>query len=88
MSDAEFWQALVGVGKRGGAAGKKVGEPAPDLTPEQTRRMLQFLPLPLGQRDRLPYTDAFSKMVQKFNSALGLGLSERQVWLAILRAAK
>jgi len=42
----------------------------------------------LGQRDRLPYTDAFDRIVSRFNSEAGLGLTPHQVWRVIAKLAK
>jgi hypothetical protein len=88
LSDQEFWTALVGVAKKGGVRGKPKGEPGPDLTEEQRIALLRLLPVPIGERDRLPYSDSFARFVERFNKAMSLQLTPREVWQAILRSAK
>jgi hypothetical protein len=88
MTDEEFWQALVTVAKKGGIRGKESGQSAPALTPEQVATLLKHLPVPIGQRDRLPYTLSFATMLKHFNAATDLALTEKQLWLAILSQAK
>jgi hypothetical protein len=88
LTDSEFWRAMLSAAKKGGVRGKASVADAPDLTEEQVQSLLKILPVPLGQRDRLPYTEAFDRMVRLFNSNTGLQLSHRDVWLALLRVAK
>ena len=88
MTDSEFWTALVSVAKKGGIRGKSKRLSAPNLINEQNNLLLSVLPVPLGQRDRLPYSQAFSEAVKRFNRLANTDLNEREVWLAILRLAK
>jgi hypothetical protein len=88
LTDAEFWNALVTVAKKGGVRGKKGSEPPPALDTDQKAKLQEMFPGPIGERDRLPYTERFSKFVLRFNEATGLNLSERGVWLAVLNIAK
>lgn len=88
LSDSEFWAALVRVAKKGGIRGKVAQADAPKLTEEQRESLKRVMPVPLGERDKLPYTDRFDRMVRLFNSNTGLTLSQREVWLAILAIAK
>ena len=88
LSDAEFWQAIANVAKKGGIRGKAKVHETPQLTDEQREMLRNLLRGSLGQRDRLPYTDRFEKMVSRFNGISGLSLIPRQVWLAILNIAK
>ena len=87
LEDSEFWQLIANVGKRGGIRGKRAIR-APYLTDEQKQVLRRLVPLPLGKRDGLPYTDKFHKLVDRFNALTGLGLDRRQVWLAVLSLAK
>lgn len=87
-SDVEFWLALAKIGKQGGVSGKKTSESAPKLTAEQKAILLRKLPVPVGETDSLPYTDKMRYLVTGFNKAAGLGLTERQVWLAVLGLRK
>ncbi len=88
LTDAEFWQAIVNVAKKGGVRGKLAITGAPRLDEEPQRILKDLLPIPMGQRDRLPYTELFDKLVSRFNTITGLSLTHREVWLSILRIAK
>jgi len=88
LSDAEFWNVLVTVAKQGGVRGKNRSKSAPSLTDAQKKILLELLPCPIGKRDRLPYGEVFHKYVERFNTVSELGLSRRQVWLAVLSVAK
>ena len=88
MSNAEFWTALVSVAKQGGVRGKRKSNGSPTLREEHAELLKKLLPVPIGQRDRLPYTESLSKLVVKFNQLAETALTERQLWLAILHIAK
>lgn len=42
----------------------------------------------MGQRDRLPYSDAFDRVLERFNEQTGSALSPRDLWRLIARLAK
>jgi cephalosporin-C deacetylase-like acetyl esterase len=42
----------------------------------------------LGQRDRLPYTEAFDRVLESFNAQAGASLSQHDLWRLIARLAK
>lgn len=42
----------------------------------------------LGQRDRLPYTDAFDRIVERFNTQAASSLSAHDIWRLIARLSK
>lgn len=42
----------------------------------------------LGQRDQLPYTPAFDRIIMEFNTRAGLSLSPHDVWRIIAKLAK
>ena len=88
LTDEDFWTACVNVAKKGGIRGKEKCKDAPELNKAETDALLAMLPVPLGQRDRLPYTMRFERLVARFNAFSGRTLSEREIWLAILNAAK
>ena len=88
LTDEEFWLALVGAAKKGGVTGKARIEESVQLTDEQEHVLRKFLPIPIGQRDRLPYTELFRKLVVRFNTYLGAKMTEREVWICLLRLAK
>ena len=88
LTDEEFWTGCVNVAKRGGVRGKQKCEDAPELSEKEMAELVRMLPVPLGQRDRLPYTKAFEKLVARFNAHFGKTLTQRDLWLAILNLAK
>ena len=87
-SDAEFWSAILTVAKKGGIRGKPKSPAPPALTDEQRAVLGRLLPLPIGERDRLPYTDRFDHLVNGFNIATQLDLTPHELWLAVLQLAK
>jgi hypothetical protein len=42
----------------------------------------------MGQRDRLPHTPAFERVVEEFNAKTGLAMSAHDVWRQVARMAK
>jgi len=88
LSDHEFWLAIVRVAKKGGISGKPRGDIAPELTEEQRDTLIKMLPVTPGQRDQLPYSERFSRLVARYNTITGLDLSSREIWLAVLRELK
>lgn len=42
----------------------------------------------LGQRDRLPYTDALDRIVERFNAEVGKNYDHHAVWRMVARLAK
>jgi hypothetical protein len=42
----------------------------------------------LGQRDRLPYTEAFDRLLESFNARAGSSLGAHDLWRLIARLAK
>ncbi len=42
----------------------------------------------LGQRDRLPYTEAFDRLLESFNARTGTSLNAHDLWRLIARLAK
>ncbi|MFA6133602.1 MAG: hypothetical protein WC869_06250 [Phycisphaerae bacterium] len=88
VTDAEFWNILVTVGKKGGVRGKPRTSIAPSLAEDNQRLLLSLMPVPIGERDRLPYSKALDRLVQQFSSTAGTNLTHREIWLAILSLAK
>lgn len=79
----ELWRLLSNTAKRGGWKGKQRGEPAPELTPQQSDTLRSLIAGQLGSRDRLAYTSELTDIQQRFNTATGLSLTERETWRAI-----
>jgi len=88
LTDEEFWGAIVAVAKKGGVTGKPRTKEGPDLGAEERELLKSLLPVPVGEIDRLPYTNRFDKLVARFNSRINRGLSKREIWLAVLRLRK
>jgi hypothetical protein len=42
----------------------------------------------MGQRDQLPYTPTFDRLVERFNARTGLALTPHDVWRLVARLAK
>src|SRR4051812_41516716 len=59
LSRHEFWKLLSSVAKKGGLRGKKAGEAAPPLTPQQADLLRGVVAGRLRDRDGLPYTVDF-----------------------------
>ncbi len=69
----------------------KAREAAPRLSPEHERIVTGLVEAEVGQlsrRDRLPYTDAFDRVVLALNSRAGLSLSPHDVWRVVAKLAK
>jgi len=88
LSDSEFWTVLVNVAKKGGVRGKKPKETAPPLKPEDQATLCDLLPMQIGQRDQLPYTEKFDALHVRFCELTGMSLDKHQLWLAVLHLAK
>lgn len=68
---------------------------APDHPPRvdaEHERLLEALVVEhagtLGQRDRLPYTEAFDNLLESFNARAGTALNAQDLWRLIARLAK
>lgn len=88
LSDSEFWTVVVNVAKKGGVRGKTRDSGAPALAEQHQDILEDLIPFPIGQRDRLPYTEAFDRLVKRFNQTTNLDLTHREIWLSILKLAK
>jgi len=88
VSDADFWQMLVHVGKRGVGGPRKPRTPAPRLTHDEQMEIQRLSPHGLGARDRLPYTTEFDEIREKFSKFTGRQLSKHDFWRALASLAK
>ncbi len=88
LTDAEFWRAVVTVAKKGGVTGKPRTKECPNLAEKQWGILESLLPVPVGQIDQLPYTERFDRFVNTFNSRADVKLTQREVWLGVLRLRK
>ena len=52
------------------------------------RSLVQFYAGSLGQRDRLPYTPEFDRLVERFNDSASRNLEPHDVWRLIAKLAK
>lgn len=69
----------------------KAVDSRPRIDPQQERTLSQLVEQEIGQmgqRDQLPYTDAFDRIVTAFNAQAGLSLSAHDVWRLVAKLAK
>ncbi|MGQ9574433.1 MAG: ATP-binding protein [Thermoguttaceae bacterium] len=88
LSNSDFWQLLVRVGKRGVGGPRKKGTPAPQLSVEEQLEMLRLFPEGTGTRDRLPYTDQERELRERFEKWTGRRLTPHEFWRALSSLAK
>lgn len=61
------------------------------IDPEQEQHLTHLVETAVGslsKRDQLPYTDAFTELVTRFNDQAGLNLEPHQIWRIIAKLAK
>jgi argininosuccinate lyase len=67
-------------------------ETSPVKITEEEERTLRAMVIDavgtLGQRDRLPFTDAFDRLVESFNASTGRALGPHAVWRLVAKLAK
>ncbi|MBV8781933.1 MAG: VOC family protein [Phycisphaerae bacterium] len=88
-SRAETWRHLLNLRKGGKLP--KMGEARsrpPELEPEEIERLKRMVADDLGKRDRLPYTERFNMIVDRFNETLDRKLSPHHVWRLVATLAK
>jgi catechol 2,3-dioxygenase-like lactoylglutathione lyase family enzyme len=87
---SEVWRHLLNLRKKKGILPKlgKARSAAPELTDEQRATLETLLGEDIGRRDRLPYTERFHEIVDKFNATLPRPLSPHLVWRAVATLAK
>jgi len=88
VGEADFWQMLLRVGKRGISGPRKKGTPVPRLPVEDQLELLRLMPEGTGTRDRLPYTAEFGGLRRRFNAWTGRDLSNHDFWRAVSSLAK
>ncbi len=88
VSDVDFWQILVHVGKRGLGGPRKRRRPAPKLATEEYLEILRLLPEGTGTRDRLPYTAEFDDIHRQFIRLTRTKLTKHDFWRAVSSLAK
>ena len=69
----------------------RAAEAPPRIASEHESLLTQLVECEIGKlslRDRLPYTDAFDRIVTTFNTQAGLNLSPHDVWRIIAKLAK
>jgi predicted AAA+ superfamily ATPase len=65
---------------------KKV--PAPKLTTEEQLELLRLFPDGIGNRDKLPYTEEFDSLRERFSKLTGTNLDNREFWRVLSRVGK
>jgi hypothetical protein len=86
---AEVWRHLLTIRKAGNLP--KLGEARsrpPEVTPEDRRRLSELLGEDIGKRDRLPYSQRFDQIADRFNKGLQRPLAPHLIWRLIATIAK
>ncbi len=89
LSRAETWRHLLNLRKAGKLP--KLGDarsPAPQVLPDDRKRLLEMLGPEIGKRDRLPYSRRFESLVDEFNKIQQRPLSPHLVWRLVATLAK
>jgi predicted enzyme related to lactoylglutathione lyase len=85
----ETWRHLLNLRKAGKLPRLGEARSAPPDVPEEARQWLRrALGRRVGQRDRLPYTSEFDKIVDDFNRTQPRPLSPHLVWRLVATLAK
>lgn len=84
----DFWRSISNSAKRGGLKGKQRGAKAVKLSHSELDVLRTLLAGRFGQRDDLPYTDAFDHAVEQFNAKTKRSLSHSDVWRIACNLAK
>lgn len=87
-SKHDFWRSLSNGAKRGGLKGKQRGAKAVKLSHGELDVLRTLLAGRFGQRDDLPYTDAFDYAVGQFNVKTKRLLSQSDLWRIVCNIAK
>jgi len=92
MGRREFFHKLHNLRKAGDLPrlGRAVGSP-PRISPQDERELAGLVIAELGtlgQRDRLPYTPEFDRIVEAFTTKTGRELSRHDCWRLIAKLAK
>jgi catechol 2,3-dioxygenase-like lactoylglutathione lyase family enzyme len=85
----QAWRHLLNLRKSGKLP--KLGEaptPPPAASAEAIAQLRKLIGPAMGRRDRLPYTEAFDKLVDAFNATQEKPLSPHLVWRLVARLAK
>ncbi|HEY1686502.1 MAG TPA: VOC family protein [Tepidisphaeraceae bacterium] len=89
-SKSEVWRHILNLRKKKGGLPKLGAAKShpPEITDEQRQLLLRLLGDNLGRRDRLPYTDQFDKLVDRFNKGSPRPISPHLVWRLVATLAK
>src|SRR5215212_3825025 len=86
----ETWRHLLNLRKAGKLP--KLGEArskAPEIDDDQKQKLRELIGEDIGRRDRLPYTEKFDSIVDRFNKLRGgRSLSPHLVWRLVATLAK
>jgi catechol 2,3-dioxygenase-like lactoylglutathione lyase family enzyme len=85
----EVWRHLLNLRKSGKLP--KLGDarsPSPEVLPEDEQILRDLLGDDIGKRDRLPYTERFDTLVDRFNKTRKRPLSPHLVWRLVAKLAK
>ncbi len=87
---SEVWRQLLTLRKKKGGLpklGPAISKP-PAITPEQKEQLRHLLGDEIGRRDRLPYTEAFDKLVIDFNKLFARPFTPHIIWRLVATLAK
>jgi len=85
----EVWRHLLNLRKAGNLP--KLGDarsPSPEVSAEDQQILRDLLGDDIGKRDRLPYTERFDTLVDRFNKTRQRPLSPHLVWRLVAKLAK
>jgi catechol 2,3-dioxygenase-like lactoylglutathione lyase family enzyme len=85
----ETWRHLLNLRKSGKLP--KLGEARsmpPEIDKDSQQQLRDLLGPDIGRRDRLPYTDRFTALIDQFNAGRKRPISPHHVWRLVARMAK
>lgn len=91
ISNADFWQLLAKVSKRGGLSKPGARKRSPKTrrtTLEQRLEILRLFPEGIGSRDNLPYTTRFDDAYRQFSRTTSTRFTKHEFWRAVSSVAK
>jgi catechol 2,3-dioxygenase-like lactoylglutathione lyase family enzyme len=85
----QTWRQLLTLRKAGELPKLGPAKTAPPrLSTEAIEELRKLLGASMGKRDRLPYTEEFDKLVDRFNATQERAISPHLVWRLVARLAK
>ena len=89
LTENDYWLLILRTGKQGNAKQlNPVKLPTVQATAAEKVEILRLLPDSAGERDRLPYTTAFSHVYETFKKHTERRLSKNDFWRLVLSTTK